>query len=147
MEDAGNPDPVLTTVDVSARVTINTNRARVFEILWTRFGDWVLGYPDHNPLSLIVEGRPGGRVYRDDPESGAWWGTVQMFRPPKRLDIHGPLFAEAPSLSHVSFRLEESGPGTLVTLRHRAIGAFPAPESLIETAWNSHLACLTGLFE
>ena len=66
---------------------------------------------------------PGGRWFRDlGNNSGHYWGHVQVIKPPKLLEICGPLFMSYPAVSHVQYRLAGENGGTRVTLSHRALG-------------------------
>ena len=63
---------------------------------------------DHFPMKF--EPWPGGRWWRDlGDNAGHWWGTVQVIKPPKLIEICGPLFMSYPAQSHVQYRLTEQG--------------------------------------
>ncbi len=79
--------------------------------------------PGGVPFPMVLEAWPGGRWYRDlGDNAGHLWGHVQVIKPPKLLEITGPLFMSYPAISHVQYRLTEFGGGTRVDLVHRAIG-------------------------
>jgi hypothetical protein len=47
---------------------------------------------------------------------------VQAIKRPTLLEITGPLFASYPFASNLQYRLSEADGGTLITLRHTALG-------------------------
>jgi len=74
-------------------------------------------------MSLKLEAWPGGRWYRDlGNNTGHLWGHVQVIKPPKLLEIIGPMFMSYAVASHVQYRLEEQDGGTRLTITHQAIG-------------------------
>jgi len=82
--------------------------------------------PEGQPLSMVIEPRPGGRWYRDlGNDNGHFWGSVQAIKRPALLEITGPLFMSAPVVSNVQYRLKETAGGTLITFRHSAFGFVP----------------------
>jgi hypothetical protein len=50
---------------------------------------------------------------------------VQAIKRPTLLEITGPLMMSFAVASNVQYRLTEVDGGTLITLRHTAIGLFP----------------------
>jgi len=100
-------------------------------------------------MSLKLEQWPGGRWYRDlGNNTGHLWGHVQVIKPPKLLEICGPMFMSYPVASHLQYRLAEEAAGTRLTLTHQAIGLL-APEHLegMQKGWNSILDELKALSE
>src|ERR1700722_1839807 len=87
----------------------------------------------HGPLAamaLKLEAWPGGRWYRDlGDNAGHLWGHVQVIKPPKLLEICGPMFMSYPVASHLQYRLVEKDGGTQLTLTHQAIGLI-TPEHM-----------------
>jgi hypothetical protein len=82
--------------------------------------------PDGQPLSLVLEARPGGRWFRDlGGDNGHFWGVVQAIKRPTLLEITGPLFMSAAVVSNVQYRLTEVDGGTLISFRHSALGFIP----------------------
>jgi uncharacterized protein YndB with AHSA1/START domain len=82
--------------------------------------------PDGKSLSMKIEPWPGGRWYRDlGDNNGHFWGNVQAIKRPTLLEITGPLFASAPIVSNVQYRLTETEGGTLISFRHTALGFIP----------------------
>jgi hypothetical protein len=79
--------------------------------------------PDGQPLPMIIEAWPGGRWFRDLGDgNGHFWGLVQAIKRPMLLEITGPLFMSYPVVSNLQYRLTEVDGGTLITLRHTALG-------------------------
>lgn len=79
--------------------------------------------PDGTPFPMTLEAWPGGRWYRDlGEDNGHFWGHVQAIKRPTLLEIAGPLFMSYPALSNLQYRLTEAAGGTLITLRHTALG-------------------------
>ncbi len=78
-------------------------------------------------MKLKLEAWPGGRWYRDlGNNTGHLWGHVQVIKPPKLLEIVGPLMMSYPVASHLQYRLTEEPGGTRLTLLHQAIGLITA---------------------
>jgi uncharacterized protein YndB with AHSA1/START domain len=79
--------------------------------------------PDGKPFPFVLEAWPGGRLYRDLGNStGHLWGHVQVIKPPKLLEIWGPMMMSFPAVNHLQYRLTADGVGTRLQLTHRAIG-------------------------
>jgi uncharacterized protein YndB with AHSA1/START domain len=100
-------------------------------------------------LSLKLEPWPGGRWYRDlGDNSGHLWGHVQVIKPPKLLEICGPLFMSYPVASHLQYRLTEEGKGTRLTLTHQAIGLIsPEHQTGAPKGWGEVLAAIRAAAE
>lgn len=83
----------------------------------------------HGPmkeLNMNLEPWVGGRWFRDlGNNTGHLWGNVQVIKPPKLLEIIGPLMISSPVASHVQYRLTEQAGGTLLKFTHQAMGLFP----------------------
>ena len=83
--------------------------------------------PNGAEMPMVLEAWPGGRWFRDlGNQTGHFWGQVQVIKPPKLLEISGPLFMSYPCANHLQYRLAAEGIGTKVTLIHRAFGEIPA---------------------
>lgn len=79
--------------------------------------------PDGKPFPFVLEKWPGGRLYRDLGNStGHLWGHVQVIKPPKLLEIWGPMMMSFPAVNHLQYRLTADGAGTRLQLTHRAMG-------------------------
>lgn len=82
--------------------------------------------PDGTPMPLVLEAFPGGRWFRDlGDNTGHLWGHVQVIKPPKLIEISGPLFMSFPCANHVQYRFSADGIGTRLSFLHRAFGEFP----------------------
>lgn len=81
--------------------------------------------PDGKPFPFVLEAWPGGRLYRDLGNStGHLWGHVQVIRPPKLLEIWGPMMMSYPAVNHLQYRLTADGATTRLQLTHRAMGVI-----------------------
>src|SRR6476646_10097672 len=57
---------------------------------------------DGTPMPFKLEAWPGGRWFRDlGNNAGHLWGTVQVIKPPKLLEIAGPCFMSYPGVNHI----------------------------------------------
>ncbi len=78
------------------------------------------------PMPMVLEPWPGGRWFRDlGGNNGHLWGHVQAIKAPTLLEIAGPLMMSFAVSSNLQYRLKEVDGGTLITLRHSALGLFP----------------------
>jgi hypothetical protein len=83
--------------------------------------------PDGQPFPFKLEAWPGGRLYRDLGKStGHLWGHVQVIKPPKLLEIWGPMMMSYPAINHLQYKLTADGSTTRLQLSHRAIGIIDA---------------------
>src|SRR3954454_16300303 len=74
-------------------------------------------------MALKIEPWPGGRWYRDlGNNTGHLWGHVQVIKPPKLLEITGPMMMSYPAANHLQYKLTAEGTGTRLQLTHRAMG-------------------------
>src|SRR6266852_9902367 len=106
-------------VEIAAPVEI------VFETLLEQLGPHHETAPE-SPLPMKLEAWPGGRWYRDlGNNTGHFWGHVQVIKPPKLLEVWGPLFMSYAATNHVQYRLTEHGAGTKLYLTHRGLGEVP----------------------
>jgi uncharacterized protein YndB with AHSA1/START domain len=82
--------------------------------------------PDGTPLKLKLEPWPGGRWYRDlGNNTGHFWGHVQVIKPPKLLEICGPMAMSYPATNHIQYRLTTEGAQTSLKLTHKSMGLIP----------------------
>ncbi|MEM9084170.1 MAG: SRPBCC domain-containing protein [Planctomycetota bacterium] len=110
------------SIRVEVEVEVKASAERVWSALTENLGNWV-DLSAEQPMHLKLEPWVGGRYFRDLGEgSGHLWGFVQVYKPPKLLELWGPMFVSTPSLSHIQFRLEEENSGTRVRLVHLGIG-------------------------
>src|SRR3982751_1163148 len=81
--------------------------------------------PDGTPFVFKLEAWPGGRLYRDLGNStGHLWGYVQVIKPPRILEIWGPMMMSYPAVNHLQYRLTAQGATTRLELTHRAMGVI-----------------------
>jgi uncharacterized protein YndB with AHSA1/START domain len=110
------------TLDVVKETLIEASVDIVWESVIEEIGSAAM-MPNGQSMSMKLEPWPGGRWYRDlGDKVGHLWGHVQVIKPPKVLEIAGPLFMSYPAISHVQYRLIEEGGKTRLKLTHRAIG-------------------------
>jgi Activator of Hsp90 ATPase homolog 1-like protein len=111
------------TLDVSQEVEIKAAQGDVFRTMLTHLAEQMAPPPDGKSLQLVLEPWPGGRWFRDlGNGQGHLWGFVQVIKPPTLLEITGPMMMSYPVAAHVQFRLSQIAGGTLLAMRHRALG-------------------------
>jgi len=82
--------------------------------------------PDGTPMPFKIEAWPGGRLWRDlGNNTGHLWGHVQVIKPPKLLEIWGPMMMSYPAINHLQYRLTADGATTRLQLTHKAMGLIP----------------------
>jgi len=93
--------------------------------------------PDGSPYPLKLEAWPGGRWFRDLGENvGHLWGHVQVIKPPKLLEICGPLMMSYAAVNHLQYRLTEQDGKTHLEFHHRAVGMIsPEHRDGISEGW------------
>jgi uncharacterized protein YndB with AHSA1/START domain len=110
------------TLSITREIHVRAPLAATFEALLEQMGPYNES-PDGTPMPMKFEAWPGGRWYRDLGDgNGHFWGHVQAIKRPSLLEINGPLFASYPFLSNVQYRLTEKDGGTLISMRHLAMG-------------------------
>jgi len=122
--------PASTTVNQEAISSLTIQQeiaiAAPIEIAWEAVLDQMgpkSEMPDGKPFPFELEAWPGGRLYRDLGNStGHLWGHVQVIKPPKLLEIWGPMMMSHPAINHLQYRLTADGATTRLQLTHRAIG-------------------------
>jgi len=121
-----------TDVDSSIRVLEFTRDQRVeapIEIVFDTILEEISTHnegPPGTPMPMKLEAWPGGRWYRDlGKNTGHFWGHVQVIKPPKLLELCGPMFMSYPAAGHISYRLKTDGNATVMTLTHKAFGLIP----------------------
>lgn len=97
--------------------------------------------PDGKSLNFKLEAWVGGRWYRDlGNNTGHWWATVQVYKPPTLLELAGPMFMSYPAVSHVQYRLTHERGATRLWLTHRAMGLIQADHREgVSTGWSHWL--------
>lgn len=117
--------PELGSFKIEQEIRIFAPRAKVFECLTRRMGEW-WGSPyllTDDPKDLRVELKVGGRVYEDiGNEEGGLWGIVSHLKAPERIEWRGAMGMSGAITGVVCFELEEQGTETLVKLWHWAAG-------------------------
>ena len=133
-------EPEIRTLDFTTETRIAASIDIVFQIMLEEIGPKNQGGAGV-PMPMKLEAWPGGRWYRDlGDNAGHFWGQVQVIKPPKLLEICGPMFMSYPAASHVKYVLATNGTDTLLTLTHRAFGLM-APEHIagVKMGWPSQL--------
>ena len=113
------------SLTVTEEIRVRSSLATTFAALLEEMGPSNEG---HNgaPMPMTLEPWPGGRWFRDlGDNNGHLWGHVQAIKRPTLLEITGPLMMSFAVASNLQYRLKEVDGGTLITLRHTALGLFP----------------------
>jgi uncharacterized protein YndB with AHSA1/START domain len=128
------------TLDVEQQIDIKAAPEKVFAVMLDQMGKDNTT-PAGESLQLQIEAKPGGRWYRDRGNGiGHLWGFVQVIKPPQLLELSGPMFMSYPAHNHVEVKVEKTGSGSRVTLRHRAIGMIdPEHRKGVGTGWKHML--------
>ena len=128
------------TLDVEQQIDIKAPPEKVFPAVLERFGKKNTR-PDGESLNLQIEAKPGGRWYRDRGNGiGHLWGFVQVIKPPKVLELAGPMMMSYPVASHIQYRLVEQPGGTLLKFTHQAFGLIqPGLEQDVSKGWGEML--------
>jgi len=113
------------SIDITEEIRVRASLAATFEALLEEMGPSNRGHQGM-PMPMKLEPWPGGRWFRDLGDgNGHLWGHVQAIKRPTLLEIAGPLMMSFAVASNVQYRLKEVDGGTLITLRHTALGLFP----------------------
>jgi uncharacterized protein YndB with AHSA1/START domain len=113
------------SIDITEEIRVRASLAATFEALLEEMGPSNRGHQGM-PMPMTLEPWPGGRWFRDLGDgNGHLWGHVQAIKRPTLLEIAGPLMMSFAVASNVQYRLKEVDGGTLITLRHTALGLFP----------------------
>lgn len=113
------------TINLTEEIHVRASLDVTFAALLEELGPSNTGHNDA-PMPMVLEAWPGGRWFRDLGEgNGHLWGHVQAIKRPTLLEICGPLMMSFAVSSNVQYRLNEADGGTLITLRHTALGLFP----------------------
>src|SRR5690606_32644998 len=130
--------------DLMLEIRKSTSIAAPVEIVWEAMIEQItagMTDDDNKPLGFKLEAWPGGRYFRDlGNDTGHLWGHVQVIKPPKLLEISGPLFVSAPAANHVQYRITPADTGSEMTILHRAIGIIdPELRQGVVSGWQSIL--------
>ncbi|MEM1424748.1 MAG: SRPBCC domain-containing protein [Planctomycetota bacterium] len=110
------------TLRIEKRIEIDAPLEVAFEAVLREMGPDSTD-EDGDPMPLVLEPFPGGRWYRDTGNgTGHLWGHVQVIKPPRALELVGPMFMSYPVASHVRLAVEEGESGCVVTMLHTALG-------------------------
>ncbi len=113
------------SLNVTEEIRVRASLDATFAALLEEIGPSNRGYQDA-PMPMTLEPWPGGRWFRDLGDgNGHLWGHVQAIKRPTLLEIAGPLMMSFAVASNVQYRLKQVDDGTLITLRHTALGLFP----------------------
>ena len=113
------------SLNVTEELRVRSSLTTTFAALLEEMGPSNQGYQGV-PMPMTLEPWPGGRWFRDLGENdGHLWGYVQAIKRPTLLEITGPLMMSFAVASNLQYRLTEIDGGTLLTLRHTALGLFP----------------------
>jgi activator of Hsp90 ATPase-like protein len=113
------------TLSVTEETRVRASLDATFAALLEELGPDNRGYNDA-PMPMTLEPWPGGRWFRDlGDNNGHLWGHVQAIKRPTLLEITGPLMMSFAVASNVQYRLTAVDGGTLITLKHTALGMFP----------------------
>jgi Activator of Hsp90 ATPase homolog 1-like protein len=113
------------SIDITEEIRVRASLVATFEALLEEMGPSNHGHQGV-PMPMKLEPWPGGRWFRDLGDgNGHLWGHVQAIKRPTLLEIAGPLMMSFAVASNVQYRLKEVDGGTLITLRHTALGLFP----------------------
>lgn len=110
------------TLEVKQEIQVKAPLEKAFAALLEQLGPGNEN-GEGQPMPMKLEAWPGGRWYRDLGEgNGHLWAHVQAIKKPTLLEFYGPLFMSYPVSSNVQYRLKEKDGGTLIELRHTALG-------------------------
>lgn len=113
------------SLNVTEELQVRSSLTTTFAALLEEMGPSNQGHKGV-PMPMTLEPWPGGRWFRDLGENdGHLWGYVQAIKRPTLLEITGPLMMSFAVASNLQYRLTEIDGGTLLTLRHTALGLFP----------------------
>jgi uncharacterized protein YndB with AHSA1/START domain len=119
-----NESPSIDSFELRKEVEIQAPIAIAFQATLEQLGpDCEMPGGEDYPMKL--EAWPGGRWFRDLGEGvGHLWGHVQVIKPPKLIEICGPLMMSFAATNHLQYRLTEEGDLTRLTLVHRSMGVM-----------------------
>lgn len=128
-------------VQIEQEVIIAAAPERVFAALVEPDAWWHLRYA-RTPNRITLEPMLGGRFLQrfDGDDTGVLWAVVTWFEPGKRLVLSGTLDMAGAVAGTATFDLEPHADGTLLKLRHEAVGPIAAETRSSYTAgWNALL--------
>lgn len=130
--------------DLTLEIRKSTTVAAPQEIVWETMIEQITGGMEgmiDTPMKLRLEPWPGGRYFRDlGNNTGHLWGHVQVIKPPKLLEITGPLFMSTPAINHVAYRLTATDASCELTITHRGFGWIdPEHRKGVDDGWQDEL--------
>ncbi len=128
------------TLHIALEIDVDASIDIAFDAVLAELGP-ECSMPDGTAMPFKLEAWPGGRWFRDlGGNSGHLWGHVQVIKPPKLIELCGPMFMSYPAHNFIQYRLAAAGKGTHLTMNHRAIGLIPAADSEgVSTGWTHML--------
>ena len=135
-----NPEPKIQTLEIVKTEEIKASVEIVYETIIDILGSSC--DRNGNPFPMVFEAWPGGRWFRDlGNNTGHFWGHVQVIKPPKLIEICGPLFMSYPAISHVQYRITGEGSTSRLQLTHKAIGLIlPEHSEGVNEGWQEEIA-------
>jgi hypothetical protein len=119
------PDIESLSLNITEEIRVRSSITATFAALLEEMGPSNEGQ-NSAPMPMTLEPWPGGRWFRDlGDNQGHFWGHVQAIKPPTLLEITGPMMMSFAVASNLQYRLKEIDGGTVITLRHTALGLFP----------------------
>ena len=113
------------SLNITEEVHVRSSLAATFAAVLEEMGPSNQGH-NGTPMPMTLEAWPGGRWFRDlGDQNGHFWGQVQAIKRPTLLEISGPLMMSSAVISNLQYRLKEIDGGTLITIRHTALGLIP----------------------
>jgi len=142
------PEGAIQTLTVVKQRSIDASIEIVWESMLEEMGPAGLS-ANEKPMPMKLEAWPGGRWFRDLGErEGHLWGHVQVIKPPKLLEICGPLFMSYPGVNHVQYRLTAEGNSTWLKLTHRGFGLIdPDHAKGVNTGWEKVVQSIAKIAE
>jgi hypothetical protein len=134
------PQSVVQHLNVRKDEVINAPISIVWESVLEQMGP-ACERDEGYPMPMVLEPFPGGRWFRDlGNNTGHLWGHVQVIKPPKLIEIVGPLFMSYAAASHIQYRLTEEGGKTRLVLTHTAIGLIdPEHAKGVHEGWGREM--------
>lgn len=144
----------ITMPPVRRTVTVKQPVDRAFALFTARIDQWWPRAASGQEVaagggSVVLEPRPGGRVYRRDADGSIeYWGTVSVWDPPRRLVLGWQPALHGPAVTEVEILFTPEGGGTRVDLEHRGWeelgGQAAAARAEYESAWADVLRQYAG---
>lgn len=129
----------ISVLEYAQQVRIDAPRAKTFDVLTQRVGEWFT--PRFiDGTTVVAEPWVGGRLYEDAGDgAGVLWDVCTAYIPPSYVAYESPWgFADGAATIVVSYSLEETeGDGTLITSKHKIIGAV-TPEA--RASYEAHIS-------